>query len=102
MFVYSKSVIPRAASAVLELSILKPCPTKSWTIAGMRFTGTMANPCFSSMATPPQWAPPMLPGWEMIPSRLGGVNGPSFRRSARILRQAALASGVGPHASSAE
>src|SRR5213592_118880 len=71
-------------------------------MAGTRFTGTTARPCLSSIATPPQWAPPMLPGCDSVPSVLGGVNGPSLRRAARMAWQAVLASGVGPQASSAE
>src|SRR3989442_15577958 len=71
-------------------------------MAATRLTGTTASPCLSSIATPPQWAPPMLPGWESVPCVLGGVNGPSLRSAPRISWQAALASGVGPQASSTE
>src|SRR6266581_4171507 len=71
-------------------------------MAGTRLTGTTARACPSSIAMPPQWAPPMLPGCERVPCVLGGVNGPSLRSAARMSWQAALASGVGPQASSAE
>src|SRR2546430_6650266 len=70
-------------------------------MAATRFTGTTARPCLSSIATPPQWAPPMLPGCESVPCVLGGVNGLSLRSAASMSWQAALASGVGPPASSA-
>src|SRR5205085_9337377 len=70
-------------------------------MAATRLTGTMARPCLSSIATPPQCAPPTLPGCNSVPCVLGGVNGPSVRSAARISWQAALASGVGPQASSA-
>src|SRR5258706_16064366 len=70
-------------------------------MAGTRLTGTTASPCLSSIATPPQWAPPTLPGCEIVPCMLGGVNGPSLRSAARMSWQAALASGVGPQASAA-
>ncbi len=44
----------------------------------------------------------MLPGTTSVPSSEGGVNGPSFRKLPSNARQAACASGVGPHASFAE
>src|ERR1043166_3412277 len=71
-------------------------------MAGRRFTGTIASDLASSIATPPQAAPPMLPGTTRLPSSEGGGNGPSFLRVPSSARQAACASGVGPHASFAE
>src|SRR5207247_1858737 len=53
-------------------------------MAGTRLTGTTARACPSSIATPPQWAPPMLPGCESVPCVLGGVNGPALRSAARM------------------
>src|SRR5687768_11375917 len=43
----------------------------------------------------------MLEGTERVPCSDGGVNGPSLRSAPRMARQAARASGVGPHALSA-
>src|SRR5690349_5907027 len=84
------------------LSPLNPSALNSCTMAGRRFTGTIANDLLSSIATPPQAAPPMFPGTTSDPSRDGGVKGPSFRRLPNSSRQAACASGVGPQASFAE
>ncbi len=79
---YSQSVRPRAASSRRRRSPSNPSLGKSWTTAGTRLTGTTAILRAASAATPPQCAPPMLPGTASVPSRLGGVKMPSFRKAA--------------------
>src|SRR6266511_876406 len=71
------------------LSQLNPSARNSCTQAGIRLVGTTAIDRPSSIATPPQAAPPMLPGTTSVPWREGGVNGPSLRRLASSSRQAA-------------
>src|SRR5260370_41819730 len=54
-----------------------------------------------SHAAPPQFTPPMLPGKEIVPRKLGGVNRPSLRRASIFWRHHWRASAVAPHASDA-
>ena len=71
------------------------------TIAAMVLTGMTAICCDGSVATPPQCAPPMFDGMTSVPSRLGGVNGPSFRSAAIRSAHAARPDESVPKASAA-
>src|SRR5216684_768055 len=65
---------------------------------GCSFVITYRNPFSGFTATPPQFAPPLWPGMEMVPRKLGGVYKPSLREflsTSRILAcSASVAKGL--------
>src|SRR5437773_2660126 len=94
---------PQAVSVFLEWSIAVRRSSRgiSFAIAATRLVLASRRLRTGSHAALPQFTPPTLPGNEIVPRTLGGVNKPSFRSDSIFWRHHWRSWGVAPQASSA-